>query len=100
EQQVRHFLETGMFGQVTHVITAIGQTGALLTHGGQGGLPGDLSAQSCASEYFCVSHCFLLLGFILDSAKLPCRLLVGSLARFNPSSARTTHRDSARRRDS
>ncbi len=68
EQQVGHFLEIALGCQVAHVVTTIGQPGTGLAHGTQGGLSGDLSAQARAAQNFCFSHCYLLLGFVLDTA--------------------------------
>gem|GEM_PF-6963395 len=56
QQQVSHLLEFGMGGQVTDIIAPIGQPSAGLTDRRQGRLPGNLTAQACAAEYFCFGH--------------------------------------------
>ncbi|MNC41801.1 hypothetical protein D3C75_905850 [compost metagenome] len=56
QQQVGDFFELGTGGQVTHIITTVGQPGTGLAHGRQCSLAGHLATQACATEYFCFGH--------------------------------------------
>ncbi|MOA04275.1 hypothetical protein D3C78_1238200 [compost metagenome] len=100
KQQVGDFFEFGASGQVTDVITTVGQAGSGLSDCRQCSLPGHLTTQAGSTEYFCFGHRFSPLLNLLWNL-----WLIAGQARFyrvqqvfNPFSGRTGRRGFARTR--